>query len=179
MHHKLKLSSRNGIWPAIHLSQNTRKWAQNGKNEKWIARYFAPLFSHFAPLFLLFALRSISRNGRHSRENSKGFHDLFFRGINKTRNSSEMRKMYSECFAFCGVFYEIPVKCEKWKVYSWPYKCCETSMMACVIWIVLQSIWGLFSFPFFFVSQEAMLRNEMKWNLILTRKKNACLVHKI
>ncbi len=54
----------------------------------------------------------------------KGFHGLFFRGINETQNLSEMRKVYSECFAFCGVFceniHEIPAKCEIQKVYSRP-----------------------------------------------------------
>ncbi len=52
----------------------------------------------------------------------KGFCGLFFRSINKTRNSTEMQKVYSECFVFCGVFRknirEIPVKCEIQKVYA-------------------------------------------------------------
>ncbi len=34
----------------------------------------------------------------------QGFHGLFFRGINKTQNSPEMQKVYSECFSFCDVF---------------------------------------------------------------------------
>ncbi len=38
--------------PAIHLSQNE-------KNRKCIAMYFASLFSHFVPLFLLFAFCSL------------------------------------------------------------------------------------------------------------------------
>ncbi len=54
----------------------------------------------------------------------KGFRGLFFCGINKTRNSPEMRKVYSECFIFCGVFCEnireIPAKCEIRKVYNQP-----------------------------------------------------------
>ncbi len=35
--------------PAIHLSRNMRKCSQSAKNEKCKARYFASLFSHFAP----------------------------------------------------------------------------------------------------------------------------------
>ncbi len=46
----------------------------------------------------------------------KGFCGLFFRCINKTRNLHEVRKVYSECFVFRGVFRknfrEIPAKCE-------------------------------------------------------------------
>ncbi len=30
----------------------------------------------------------------------KGVHGLFFHGINKARNSHEMRKVYNECFLF-------------------------------------------------------------------------------
>ncbi len=36
----------------------------------------------------------------------KEFHRLFFCDINKTRNSREIRKVYSECFIFCDVFHE-------------------------------------------------------------------------
>ncbi len=54
----------------------------------------------------------------------KGLCGLFFRGFNKTQNLHEMRKVYSECFVFCGVFHKnnrkIPVKCEIRKEYSWP-----------------------------------------------------------
>ncbi len=56
----------------------------------------------------------------------KEFRGLFFRGINKTRNSREIRKVYSKCFIFRGVFREniceIPVKCDIRKVYSQPNK---------------------------------------------------------
>ncbi len=48
----------------------------------------------------------------------KGFCGLFFRGTNKTRNSHEMRKVYSECFVFCGVFHEYTR--EMRKMYSQP-----------------------------------------------------------
>ncbi len=54
----------------------------------------------------------------------KGFCSLFFCGINKTRNSHEIRKVQSECFVFRGVFHEntseISAKCEIGKVYSQP-----------------------------------------------------------
>ncbi len=46
----------------------------------------------------------------------KGFCGLFFCGINKTRNSHEMRKVYSKCFIFYCVFHgkhSWNAKCEK------------------------------------------------------------------
>ncbi len=61
---------------AIHLSRNTRKWAQNAKNEKCTARYFAPLF-------WFFAFRSTSCQGWHSSENSKNFMVNFFMALIK------------------------------------------------------------------------------------------------
>ncbi len=48
----------------------------------------------------------------------KGFCGLFFRGINKTQNSYEIRKWYSECFVFRKNIRKIPAKCEIRKVYS-------------------------------------------------------------
>ncbi len=61
--------------------------------------YFTSLFSHFAP-------------GLALMQKVKGFCGLVFRGINKTRNSHEMRKVCKECFVFCGVFHEnIRQKC--------------------------------------------------------------------
>ncbi len=67
----------------------------------------------------------ISHQGPAFAWKLKGFCFLFFRGIKKTRNSTEMRKVYSECFVFCGVFREnihkILTKCEIQKVYSRPY----------------------------------------------------------
>ncbi len=54
-----KWASKNhygkSLRPAIHLSQNMQKWAQTVKNEKCIAGCFASLFTHFTPLFSLFA----------------------------------------------------------------------------------------------------------------------------
>ncbi len=67
-------------------------------------------FSHFV-LWLAFA------------QKVKGFCALFFCRINKTRNSHEIRIVYSECFVFHGMFREniceIPSKCEIRKVHSW------------------------------------------------------------
>ncbi len=60
------------------------------------------------------------------------FCGLFFRGINKTRNLYDIRKVYSEYFIFRGAFRknirEIPVKCEIRKVYSRPY--CSSNINA-------------------------------------------------
>ncbi len=54
--------------PAIHLSQNTRKHSQNARNEKCIAGYLAPIFSH-------------SSQGWHSREKSNDFAIHFFAAL--------------------------------------------------------------------------------------------------
>ncbi len=82
---------QNGCWlspdrlvqQAIHLSQNTRKWAWNAKNKKCIAEYFVPLFSRFAPLFSLFAFHSILRQGWHSHKESNDFVVYFFAALIK------------------------------------------------------------------------------------------------
>ncbi len=107
--------------PAIHLSRNTREWAQNAKNEKCIAEYFTPLFSHFAPIFSLFAFCSNLRQCWHSHENSKDFMIYFFATLIKheicmkckkcmisvsyfvvciMKNTREMRKVYSQPYTF-------------------------------------------------------------------------------
>ncbi len=83
-----------------------RKWARNVKNEKCITGYFAPLFSRFAALFLAFCISQHFAPGSAFMQKVKGFFGLFFRGINKTRNLHEMRKVYGECFVFHGVFHE-------------------------------------------------------------------------
>ncbi len=93
------------IKPAVHLSRHMQKWMQNAKNNKCIAKYFAPLFSQFCTPFPLLAFHSMSQQGWHSQENWKDFVGGFC-GINKTRNSHEMRKVYSECFLFHCVFRE-------------------------------------------------------------------------
>ncbi len=84
--------------PAKHLSPNMWKWAQNVKNKKCISGYFAPLFSYFVALFSLFVPESAFVR------KLQGFCGLFFQGINKTRNSHEIRKVYSQCFVFRCVF---------------------------------------------------------------------------
>ncbi len=88
------------------------------EKQKYTAGYFASRFSRFASVFhfLHFA------PGLAIARKVIGFRSLFFRGINKTQNSHEIRKVYSECCIFCGIFCEnireIPVKCEIRKVYS-------------------------------------------------------------
>ncbi len=69
----------------------------------------------FRVTFLAFR---ILRPGWNSRENSKGFRGLFFLGTNKTRNSHEIRKVYSAlyfaaCFAKTFAKYLQNVKHEK------------------------------------------------------------------
>ncbi len=72
-----------------------------------------PLFSHFAP-------------GSVFAQKLKGFRSLFFRGINKTQNSAEMQKGYSECFAFLGAFRKNIRKIRK--VYSRPKSTLDSQM---------------------------------------------------
>ncbi len=69
------------------------------QNEECIAGYFAPLFLRFAPLSSLFAFCAWDLRGK-----SNNFE--VFRNINKTQNLHEIRKVYSECFVFQGVFRE-------------------------------------------------------------------------
>ncbi len=108
--------SLNFLRPAIHLSLNTRKQLCNAKNKKGAAGYFKSLFSHFAPLFSLFAFCAwVSIPAKSQR-----ILWFIFCGINKTRNLHEIRKVYNECFVFRGVFCEnigkIPAKYEIQKV---------------------------------------------------------------
>ncbi len=105
---------------ALHLSQNTSKQTRNAKNKKCIAgflRHFFHIswpfcFLHFAPGSAL--ARKLNR-----------ILWFIFCDINKTQNSHELRKLYSECFVFRVVFREnirkIPAKCEIRKVYCRPY----------------------------------------------------------
>ncbi len=75
------------------------------KCEKWEAysRVFrVPFFR-----FLHFA------SGLAFTRKVKGFRGLFFRGINDTRNSHEMRKVYNECFVLWCVLRQTLAKCEK------------------------------------------------------------------
>ncbi len=61
------------------------------KNEKCIAECFKSLFLHFGP-------------GSAFTRKVKGFCGLFVRGINKTRNSHEMQKVYGKGFVFWCYF---------------------------------------------------------------------------
>ncbi len=112
--------------PTVHLLQNTRKRLQNAKNKKCIAGYFTLLFCILRAPFFAFHIAQYFTPRLTFGCKVKGFCGLFFRDINKTWNSHEIRKVYNECFVFCGVFRkntrEIPVKCEIWTVYSHPQK---------------------------------------------------------
>ncbi len=92
------------------------------EKQKRIAWYFASLFCILRPFF---RFSQHSAPGLAFAQKIKGSCGLFFRSINKTQNSLEIQKVYSECFVFCGVFLknisEIPAKCEIRKVYSRPY----------------------------------------------------------
>ncbi len=79
--------------PAIHLSQNTRKWARNAKNKKYIAGYFAT-FCVLHPFF------RISCQGRHSCANSKDFVVYFFAALIK----HEIRLKYEKCIESVSYF---------------------------------------------------------------------------
>ncbi len=104
--------------------------------------YFTPLFSRFAPLFSLFAPGSVFVR------KLKGFHSLFFRGINKTWNLHEIRKMFSECFVSRGVSWKTLAKCEMRKVYSRPnnyYMKAKAILIqkVIVLRLVIQLSWNL------------------------------------
>ncbi len=86
------------------------------KCEKW--KVYSGVFSAtFCASFLAFRILQHFAPGLAFTQKVKGFRGLFFRGINKTRNWHEVRKVYGECFIFCGVFREKRsknVKYEKW-----------------------------------------------------------------
>ncbi len=67
---------------------------------------FHTTFFTFRTPFFIFRISQHFVSGSAFMRKLKVFRGLFFRGINKTRNSHEMRKMYSKCFIFCGVFRE-------------------------------------------------------------------------
>ncbi len=81
------------------------------KYEKW------KLYTQvFCASFFAFRISQHFTPGLAFAQKLEGFRGLFFRAINKTRNSHEMQKVYSECFVFCGVFrekYSQNAKCEK------------------------------------------------------------------
>ncbi len=105
-------AARSSIRLAIHLSRNVT-------NEKCIAGYFAPFFSHFAPLFLLFVFCSISHLGRHSCENLKDFLVYFFAALIKHEICLQCEKCivsvshFVVCFAKTFTKYLQNVKYEK------------------------------------------------------------------
>ncbi len=84
----------------------------------------------------------------------KGFCSLFFRGINKTQNSHEIRKVYSECFVFVVCFAKTlatytqntkrvwPYNWSKLKPTEWPHHCPE---LLCRIYTFVRvaSQWGM------------------------------------
>ncbi len=75
--------------------------------------YFRPFFRflHFTAFHTKVGIRT---------QNLKGFYGLFFCGINKTLNSQEMRKVYSECFVFHCVFHRKHCECKMREVYRGP-----------------------------------------------------------
>ncbi len=143
--------------PTIHLLWHTWKWSRNVKNKKCIARYFTSLFSHFAPLFSLFAFCT---------RKVKGFRGLFFHSINKTWNSHEIWKVYSKCFVFCDVFREnirkIPAK----------YKICMAAIKSRIN--VLFKIFSMIR-----IDQQNL--NHKFWGFILSvpwgQQRTKCLCH--
>ncbi len=100
------------IRPAVHLSQNTRKWSWNAKKRKVYSGVFRAIFSAFCAPFFAFCISQHFAPGLAFARKLEGFCGLFFWGINITRNSHEMREVYS-------VSYFI-VFCEK---NSWHAKC--------------------------------------------------------
>ncbi len=88
--------------------------------EKWkvYSGVFRITFFAFHAPFFAFRISQHFALGLAFARKLKGFRGLFFRGINKTWNSPEMRKVYRQCFVFRGVFREIPAKCEIRKVYN-------------------------------------------------------------
>ncbi len=85
------------------------------KTKAYSGVFRATFFTFRAPFFAFCILQHFALGSAFARK-LEAFCNLFFRGINKTRNSPEMQKVYSECFVFYGVFckniHEIPAKCE-------------------------------------------------------------------
>ncbi len=85
------------------------KWKVNSRIFRVIFLVFRARFRflHFAPgLAFLWKVN--------------GFCSLFFCRINKTQNSHEIRKVYSECFVFCGVLRKNTREMQNMKVCSQP-----------------------------------------------------------
>ncbi len=102
--------------PAIYLSWNRQKWAQNVKNEKCIAGYFAPLFLRFTPLFSLFAFCSNLCQGWHSRKTQRISWFYFFTTLIK----HEIRIKCEKCIVNVSHFVACFTKCEIRKMCSQP-----------------------------------------------------------
>ncbi len=80
------------------------------KKRKWIARYFASLFSHFPSLFSLFVFHSISRHGRHSCEKLKDLVVYFFAALIKHEIHMKYEKYIVNVSYFMVCFVKIMVK---------------------------------------------------------------------
>ncbi len=78
------------------ISENGWKMQKMKSVQRGILRHF---FRVSCPFFSLFAFHA--RVGIPVKTQRISL--VFFRSINKTRNLSDLRKVYSECFAFCGV----------------------------------------------------------------------------
>ncbi len=87
----------------LYIYREIRENGHEMRKTKCIARYFVSLFSHFAPLFLLFTFHSILGLSRHSCEKSKDFVVYFFAALIKHKIHMKWENMISECFVFCGV----------------------------------------------------------------------------
>ncbi len=86
--------SEDFLRPAIHLSQNMRKQLQNAKKQKVYSGVLRVTFLFRVPFFT-FHISQHFLPGLTFVWKVKRFCGLFFRSINKTRNSHEIRKMYS------------------------------------------------------------------------------------
>ncbi len=99
----------------LYTSQNMWKRSRNVKNKKCVARYFASLFSCFAPLFLLFAFHNILCQGWRLHEKSKHFVVYLFAALIK----HEIHMKYEKCivsvsyFVMCFVEYPWNAKFKK------------------------------------------------------------------
>ncbi len=83
------------------------------------SKVFCVTFFAFRAPFFVFCISQNFKSGSAFMRKVKEFQGLFFSSINKTRNSHEIGKVYSECFVAC--FAKTFAKCEIRKVYSWLY----------------------------------------------------------
>ncbi len=107
-HGKFSNFTRNSGKAGYTLIAKYAKTIAKCEKQKVYSEVFCVTFFAFCASFFAFG---ISQLGQHSCKNSKGFRGLLLRGINKTRNSHEMRKVlvsvsYSmACFAKTFVKY--------------------------------------------------------------------------